>query len=954
MLQRGLSLLLCITIILTGIPIQADAAGKKFIKAEPTVFVPSAGEKAKITFNLEKDRLMNVMIMQGDKVIDYLAKDVTFEGKYKPHELTWDGRDTKGTLVKNGTYQVVAQPQEEGFQKYKSITTITAVKDNTKDISVAAYPTGSTFYVYGKGGKKQGVSKVNLTYDKNGSDKKTISATIGDNLWYVAVPMSAYTLYNLSASVTSSSGNSVKNMTALRHVYRVTDRMEYLAGAYYDNYKKDTTILNDNNLTDLYTNDGEQVNSNILILNPTGVETLKVQKEAHLTKQHLGIIDQLQRTASENPVSLSMGNNFYANEDIAIDGFLPLSFTRMYNSLSHSFHELGMAWSHSFSYYLQDLGNTVAIQFEDGHLEYYTKSGDGYTTAEGLVRTLVKKEDGSFHLTVDKTDTYHFDATGKLLTITDLNGNNVNLTYADGMLKKAESLSGYLNFNYNTDGSLKNVVDGGGRTVRYTYTKGELTGFTNVNGYKTTYSYDSYGRLAKIVSAEGVTLLEITYDSSDRVITKSVLGGKYSYSYDDAKRTITCTEPNNNKIIFHYSKEYRIESEEYSDGTKKYYYKEGSKEATDYDSGILISNTAKVALEKNTSSQSLLTQTKNLLLGQQDGANAELAKTAESLPSVKLELETHNMNTATGSATNNTLYPQYRIHNTGTTKVNLSDITLRYYYTIDGERPQNFFTDWFSAGPNTAVTGKFYKLTVPKINADYYVEVGFTSAAGELEPGKSIETHTRIGKDDWSVFTPGNDYSQNMDSGFTYFDQVDMFYKGNLVWGKGSIGSGVTKETPTVPQPTPTIMPTTPVTPTPILESDYQLIFQMYNTGNSGDKANTIHPMMRLINTGKEMVKYSDITIRYYYTTDDEKIQNFWCDWSSAGQQNITGTFHKLDEKYEGADTYLEVGFREGSGYLGIGALTDLHIRIAKNDWTNYDLTNDYSLRAADSFADWD
>lgn len=203
------------------------------------------------------------------------------------------------------------------------------------------------------------------------------------------------------------------------------------------------------------------------------------------------------------------------------------------------------------------------------------------------------------------------------------------------------------------------------------------------------------------------------------------------------------------------------------------------------------------------------------------------------LPGVKLELMTHNMNTASGSAVNNTLYPQYRIYNTGTEKVNLSDITLRYYYTIDGERPQNFFTDYISGGENSSVTGQFFKITAPKSDADYYVEVGFTASAGELEPGKYIETHTRIGKDDWSVFTPGNDYSQNMAAVFTYFDQVDMFYKGSLVRGKGSIGSGVTPGTST---PTPTTTPTTtpappvytPVTPTPAQENGYKLTLQMY------------------------------------------------------------------------------------------------------------------------------
>lgn len=540
--KKGLSLLLCITIILTGIPFTAEAAAqKKFIKAEPSAFVPSDGENAKITFNLESEHVLDVKIMQKGKVIAYLAKGVKYEGKYKSHELSWDGKDASGSLVKNGTYQVVAEPQEEGYQKFKSITTVTAIKDNSKDISVAPYPSGSTLLVYGKGGKKQGVSRVSLTYSKDGGTGKTVTATVGDNLWYAPVSMSAYGLYSFSAAVTSSSDSSTEKMTVLRHVFRVTDRMEYLAGAYFDNYKKDSAILNDNNLANGYTNDGALVGSNILILKPTGTISGKLKKDSNLTGQHLGIIDQLQRTASENPVSLTMGNNFYENEDISVEGFQPHTFSRVYNSLSHSFHEFGMAWSDSYFYHLQDMGKTVAIQFEDGHLEYYTKSGDGYTTAEGLVRKLVKGQDGSFTLTKDKRDIYHFDPDGKLVTIKDLNGNTITLSYTDGLLSKIQSLSGYLDLTYNTDGSLKNIKDGGGRTVSYTYSNGELTGFTDVNGNKTTYSYDTKERLAKAVSPEGVPLLAVTYNDNDRVLTKTLQGGTYQYSYDDDKRTITCT-----------------------------------------------------------------------------------------------------------------------------------------------------------------------------------------------------------------------------------------------------------------------------------------------------------------------------------------------------------------------------------------------------------------------------
>ena len=52
----------------------------------------------------------------------------------------------------------------------------------------------------------------------------------------------------------------------------------------------------------------------------------------------------------------------------------------------------------------------------------------------------------------------------------------------------------------------------------------------------------------------------------------------------------------------------------------------------------------------------------------------------------------------------------------------------------------------------------------------------------------------------------------------------------------------------------------------------------------------------------RHRAKLEGVTIRYYYTADDEKPQNFWCDWSDVGQDNISGTFHKVEGLYEGAD----------------------------------------------------
>lgn len=43
------------------------------------------------------------MIMDGEEVIAYLAKEKEYGGGYVPQELSWDGRNKNGELVERGT-----------------------------------------------------------------------------------------------------------------------------------------------------------------------------------------------------------------------------------------------------------------------------------------------------------------------------------------------------------------------------------------------------------------------------------------------------------------------------------------------------------------------------------------------------------------------------------------------------------------------------------------------------------------------------------------------------------------------------------------------------------------------------------------------------------------------------------------------------------------------------------
>ncbi|MFZ5987336.1 MAG: cellulose binding domain-containing protein [Bacillota bacterium] len=311
----------------------------------------------------------------------------------------------------------------------------------------------------------------------------------------------------------------------------------------------------------------------------------------------------------------------------------------------------------------------------------------------------------------------------------------------------------------------------------------------------------------------------------------------------------------------------------------------------------------------------------------------------------------------TTSLDTNSIGPKFRIINKGTSPVTLSDVTLRYYYTIDGEKSQNFYVDWTSAGSSN-VTGRFVKMTAPAANADYYLEVGFTAGAGTLAAGSSLEIQTRIAKSDWTYYKQSNDYSFNSTAaGYTSWDRVTGYIKGALVWG-ASPESG-TQSTPTatiVPTPTstPTLTstatPTATVVPTPTPSASPVTIsgglaVEFYNS-NTSSYTNGVGPKFKLINKGTSSISLADVKIRYYYTIDGEKSQNFYVDWTSVGTSNVTGKFIKVSTPKLGADYYLEVGFTTAAGSIAPGQSIEIQSRFSKSDWSSYNQSNDYSFKS--------
>jgi PKD repeat protein len=136
------------------------------------------------------------------------------------------------------------------------------------------------------------------------------------------------------------------------------------------------------------------------------------------------------------------------------------------------------------------------------------------------------------------------------------------------------------------------------------------------------------------------------------------------------------------------------------------------------------------------------------------------------------------------SATNSDIKPVLNLINNGTTDIPFSELTVRYWYTIDTDQPQSYACDW--AVVNCAnITHQFVPLSSPRDGADHYLELGFTSSAGTLPGGGSSgDIQSRITKTDFSSYDETDDYSFDpTKTSFTDWTQVTLYRNGVLIWG---------------------------------------------------------------------------------------------------------------------------------------------------------------------------
>ncbi|TPW21196.1 MAG: YD repeat-containing protein, partial [Elusimicrobia bacterium] len=253
---------------------------------------------------------------------------------------------------------------------------------------------------------------------------------------------------------------------------------------------------------------------------------------------------------SAHPVNTRTGNLAYGVEDVYLAGSpLFIQMVRFYNSLQAESEvpgSFGFGWSFSYGLSVAESDGFAVVRLGDGSSRRYVANADGsYAPPPGTFSRLTKLASG-WRLTHKLGSAYDFDVSGRLMSITDPNGNQVTLSYASGRLATVSAPGGRtLVFAYNAAGRVVSVTGPMGM-LAYAYdAAGNLTQVTGPD-YQAAYTYDAAHNLIAYAdprSQTGFPQGSYTYDEFHRVKTESDGLGRviaaiaYSIAPDGAQST---------------------------------------------------------------------------------------------------------------------------------------------------------------------------------------------------------------------------------------------------------------------------------------------------------------------------------------------------------------------------------------------------------------------------------
>ncbi len=260
-----------------------------------------------------------------------------------------------------------------------------------------------------------------------------------------------------------------------------------------------------------------------------------------------------------NPIIPGAGDKVEQATDYADNGAHPLSFVRVYRSiwgartdwgvgLPRAPSTMGLVWNHNYGTSLVATDDPVreiqvmqVIQGDGYARSFIPVAGTTMWQASQNNDSLSQTANGWIYRRTDDDSISQFDASGKLLSVTQRNGWTMTYSYTADVLTQVRNQFGRtLTFGYNAARTLISVTTAGGEVIRYQYDSADrLVSVQRADGVSKSYAYEnpvfSLG-LTGVIDETGTRFATFSYENGSygRATSTEHAGGvdRYSVNYN--------------------------------------------------------------------------------------------------------------------------------------------------------------------------------------------------------------------------------------------------------------------------------------------------------------------------------------------------------------------------------------------------------------------------------------
>lgn len=308
----------------------------------------------------------------------------------------------------------------------------------------------------------------------------------------------------------------------------------------------------------------------------------------------------------------------------------------------------------------------------------------------------------------------------------------------------------------------------------------------------------------------------------------------------------------------------------------------------------------------------------------------------------------------------------------------MDEVTLRYFmdlsevYENGGTYQDITLTTNYSQGGSAVGV-----MPWDEANHIYFVEIQFSGEP--IYPGgqSSYKKEVQFRMTSASVWDDSNDFSYQDIAGtnggsLVKASHMALYEGGELIFGSEPDGEGVAVNVTGEPENTANTEHEVSEESTqnvqdeqnqnPVVQngsdtvSGNGLTMKVENQSESGS-GSSLSFFLTIQNNGDEAVSIADLEMQYFFTSDGAKNMNFWCDYACLSGSTYTTMTDKVNgnfEAYQGsesnADTILSITC-DSKDAIRPGDELVIQVRVAKDDWSNFDFGNDYSASGAEKMA---